>query len=93
MSIKDYIVKTFLVSYLKGLLDKLPFNGWKSVIGILLIVLGEMLKVLPPQYAGPLSLVMSVLQQLPSDPVTDMGIVTLIVGCVHKVLKALHVEA
>lgn len=91
MGLKNWIVEKFLVGYLKSWLDSLPFNGWKSVLGILLVVFGEMLKAMP-QYSGPLSAVIDILRALPSDPVTDMGILALIVGAVHKVLKALKIE-
>jgi hypothetical protein len=91
MGLKDWVIQKVLVGYLKSWLDALPFNGWKSALGILLVILGEMLKVMP-QYSGPLSVVIDILRALPSDPVTDMGILALIVGAVHKLLKALKLE-
>lgn len=82
----NWIINKLLLGYLKGFLDKLPGNGAKTVLGIVILVLGEVIKALP-QYSGVLSPVFDFIRQLPADPVTDIGIVTLVTGVVHKVLK------
>lgn len=83
---KDWFVKKFLIGYLKGFLDKFPLDGLKTVLGILLIVLGELSKFLP-EYGGPFSFLIEILQQLGGQPITEAGLVALITGLVHKALK------
>lgn len=82
----SWLLEKVLLKYLKPILDKLPLDGLKTIAGILLIVLGVLLKALP-QYEGPIGLFINLLQHLPADPVTDMGVVTLITGVTHKLLK------
>jgi len=83
---KDWFVKKILMGYLKGFLDKLPADGLKTILGIILIVASELVKLLP-EYSGPLSFVLDLLKQLGAAPIQDAGIVALLVGLVHKALK------
>jgi hypothetical protein len=48
--VKEFFVKQFLLIYVKGLLDKIPGNGSKTVIGLVILVLGAIVSALP-QYA------------------------------------------
>lgn len=82
----DWFVKKFLLSYLKKFLDKFPLDGLKTVLGIILIVVGELIKLLP-DYAGPLAFLLDILKELGGAPITEAGFVTLITGLVHKALK------
>ena len=91
--LKDLIVKKFLLSWLKGKLDSLPFDGWKTVIGIVEVALGVLL-VQVPEYHSAIQFALDILNQLGGNPITDMGVVTLIkgivttlIGLVHKLLK------
>lgn len=86
--IKKLIVEKFLLSWVKGALDKIPGNGYKTLLGVLLLVLGVIIQALP-QYAPFVQPLIDFMNYLPIDPITDMGIVTLITGLVHKVLKLL----
>lgn len=91
--IKEYILQKFLLDFVKSKLDKLPGNGWKTVLGIVELVLGLLLVQLP-EFRGPLQFLIDLLNQLGPDPITDMGIVALVkgivttlVGIIHKILK------
>lgn len=88
-SIKDWVIKKFLIGWLREKLSALPFDGWKTVVGLLLIILGELLKAMP-QYAGVFSILIEILKSLPYDAITDFGIISLVAGVVHKLLKYFH---
>lgn len=87
----DWLKKKFLFGWLKSALDKLPFDGWKTISGVLIICLGVMLKALP-QHAPYIQLVIDLLNYVGADPITDMGVVTLLTGITHKLLKAFGKE-
>lgn len=82
----DWLKKKFIFGWVKSLLEKLPFDGWKTIVGILLVVLGEIMRSMP-QHAPYVQLVIDLLNHVGSDPVTDIGIVALITGAVHKLIK------
>lgn len=82
----NWIIRTFVAKYLKGILDKLPGDGWKTVLGLLLLVLGEVLKVLP-EYAPIIAPVIELINSLGPNVITDLGIITLATGLVHKIAK------
>lgn len=82
----SWLLKTIVGKYLKGILDKIPGNGWKTLLGILLVIIGELIKVIP-EYAPILQPVFDLIGYLGPDAVTDIGIVTLITGLVHKIAK------
>lgn len=88
---KDWIVKKVIAVYLKGALDKLPFNGWKTVMGVLLIVAGELAKLYP---VGPVAYVAEFIAQMIQyvgfDPVVGTGVATLIAGITHKIAKLIE---
>lgn len=85
----NWIIRTFVAKWLKGLLDKIPGDGKKTILGFLLLILGELLKILP-EYAPFIAPVIELLNSLGPDVVdviTDMGVITLAVGLVHKIAK------
>lgn len=86
---KDWLVKKFLMSYLKGWLDKLPMNGLKLALGVVLLLLGELLKTLDPSQSSYsiVKALMEIVAYLGPDNITDAGLVALVVGALHKVLK------
>jgi endonuclease III-like uncharacterized protein len=87
-AIKEYLIKKFLLGYLKDTLDKIPGNGFKTALGILLFVL-DLLKplyVVSP-YGNYIALVIDVINQLSPVPVKDIAISVVITGAVHKILK------
>ena len=71
--------------FVKGLLDKLPGNGFKTAIGVVLIILGAVAQ-LKPEYASIINWLIELLQPY-AIQITDAGIAALIVGVVHKVAK------
>lgn len=71
--------------FVKGLLDKLPGNGFKTAIGVVLIILGAVAQ-LKPEYASIIKWLIELLQPY-AIQITDAGIAALIVGVVHKVAK------
>lgn len=88
----NWLVKTFALKYLKGLLDKLPLNGYKTVAGVALSVLAVMVPLIPVPLLQ--ELVLFVIEFLRnagiSEPVSttlEGGIVLVIVGAIHKLLK------
>lgn len=86
---KDWILKTFLMSWLKGKLDKLPLNGLKMALGVVLLLLAELLKSLDPSQASYsiVKLLIEVVSYLGPDNITDAGLVAIVVGALHKILK------
>jgi hypothetical protein len=89
MSIKDFIVKQVLLTYVKGFLDKMPGNGYKTFIGIVLLALGTLFNVLP-EYQGFLSPVMDFLKQLNPVIVQDANIASLVSGFVLSIVGLFH---
>lgn len=92
-SIKDYLVKNVVLGYLKKALDKIPFDGKKSVLGILALILGALLKLMP-EYAGALSILLSLVNSLGPETITNAGTISIvgggvgaIVGLIHKMTK------
>lgn len=71
--------------FVKGLLDKIPGNGFKTAIGVVLIVLGAVAQMYP-QYGSIVNWLIELLQPY-ANSIQDAGIVALIVGVVHKVAK------
>lgn len=94
-SIKDWIVKKLIMGYLKGLLDKLPLNGLKTVLSVVVVIVGLVLKAYP---VGPVyeiaKLVLEFLNTMDIAPVTNPADLTIIsgafgavTGLIHKYLK------
>lgn len=86
----NYIVKILLGRWLKTVLDAIPGNGWKTALGLCLIALNEVAK-LAPEYAPLLAPVTDVIAPY-ADVITDMGVVTLLIGLVHKIAKFIGKE-
>ena len=80
-----WLQKILISRWVKGILDKLPGNGFKSAIGILLIVLGAIGSA-KPEYAGMINWVIDLLKPYASE-ITDAGIVSVVIGVVHKIIK------
>lgn len=86
--IKKYIFKNAASQALKALLDKLPVDGGKLFLGLLLLVLSEVARELPAASFSPfVAVLIEVIQQLGPQNVQDAGIVAAIIGLVHKILK------
>lgn len=87
-----WIKQKLVFGWVKSVLDKLPFNGWKTVAGALLIALGAMLHAMP-EYTPYIQVGINLLNYIGADPITDMGVVTLITGLVHKLIKLFYKPA
>lgn len=84
---KDWIMKTFLVGWLKEkLLDKLPLSGFKRLIGVLLLVLSILMQAMP-QYVPMLQFVADILNSLNPEIIQDAGVISLVTGTIHWLLK------
>lgn len=84
--IKDFLVQKLLVGYLNKLLSKLPFNGLKTIVGVLLLVLQALIEAMP-DYAVTFQMIVEVLKQLPNEAIGDLGLYAVVAGVVHKILK------
>lgn len=84
-ALKEFFVKQFLLIYVKGLLDKLPANGSKTVIGLLILVLGAVVSALP-QYAQYVTPVADFLNQLNPNIIKDANVISLVVSAVGSVI-------
>ena len=79
-------LEKFLVSkWVKGWLDKLPLNNFKTVIGVIVLILGIVGQI-KPEYSTIINWVIELLKPYASL-ITDAGIVTLVTGVIHKIAK------
>jgi len=81
----NWLERLFVSKYLKGWLDKIPGNGFKTVLGLILVALGAVAQ-LKPEYAGIINWLVELLKPY-SDAITDAGIISLVVGVIHKIAK------
>lgn len=84
--LKEFFVKQFLLIYVKGLLDKIPGNGKKTFIGILILVLGAVIGALP-QYAQYIKPIQDFLNQLDPNLIKDANVISLIVSAVGSLIS------
>jgi len=76
---------------LKKLLDKLPANGKKTVIGVVLMALAVAAEMFP-QYSGLAgSIIEFIKDNFESSPLFSSGALITIVGVYHKIEKILDV--
>lgn len=81
----NWLERLIVSKYLKGWLDKLPLNGMKTALGVVIIVLGVIAQ-LKPEYAAIINWLIEILKPY-AELITDAGILTLITGVVHRVSK------
>ena len=80
-------LQRFLVErLLKGFLDKLPANGKKTILSVLLIVVAVVAQLFP-EVAGVLAHISQFLLGLGAEDIRNAGIVGVLVGVLHKFLK------
>lgn len=85
-----WIKKLLLSKYIKGFLDKLPLEGYKTYLGIALLILDAAVKFYGEgTVTGTvLKTIMDVLHSVNGVvPIQDAGIILLVTGLVHKILK------
>ena len=84
-----WIERIIIKKVIKKALDALPANGKKTFIGIAIIALGA----LGAYFGGDSSIgsliqfAIDYLRQLEHVPAEQLGLVTLIIGIIHKILK------
>lgn len=93
----DWLKTWFLKKILKGFLDKLPFNYKKTIIGVVILLLGIAMHVcgiLYPDVCGAgtsvgeiLVVVLEWLKTLDAETVLAIGGVVAGIGVTHKALK------
>ena len=88
----SWLKERLIFGWVKSLLEKLPFDGWKTVLGALLVALGAMLNLMP-EYPPYIQVAINLLNYVGADSITDMGVVTLITGAVHKLIKLFYKPA
>lgn len=88
-SIKEYLIKTVVLGYLKKALDKIPFDGKKTVLGILVLILGALIKFMP-EYAGAFSVLLTLVNSLGPDIITDAGTIGIVTGGVSAITGLIH---
>lgn len=81
----NWLEKLLVSKFVKGWLDKIPGNGFKTVLGVLLIALGAVAQ-LKPEYATIINWVIGIVQPY-ATAITDAGIAALITGVIHKIAK------
>lgn len=85
---KDWIVKTVIVGWLKTWLNKLPLKGMMTVFGVVVVALGEILKLpLDTSTSAFFTLVVQILQGVGADNITNAGELAVIVGVVRKLIN------
>jgi hypothetical protein len=91
--VETYVFKTAAAQAVKGILDKLPADGGKTFLGVLLVVLGEVAKELPAASFSPfVATLITVVQAAGPAAVVNSGIAATIVGLIHKILKYFNPE-
>ena len=87
--IADWIIRKFLLKYLKGALDKLPANGKKTVVTGLVAAIGAVLFYFPEaDVGGVLSELMSYMKAMGIDKaLMEGGMFAAGISFFHKILK------
>jgi len=86
--VKNYIFKSAASQALKAILDKIPGSGGKTILGVLLIVLSAVAQSVPSApYIAFVKILIDVVNQLGPNVIQDAGLVAVVVGAVHKILK------
>jgi phosphotransferase system glucose/maltose/N-acetylglucosamine-specific IIC component len=84
---KNWLIEKFLKGYLKDFLDKIPFNGKKTILSLLVVVLAIIEAFVPGSVQGVIQAVIEAILGAGAEDWRNAGVVGLIVGLLHKVLK------
>lgn len=90
----NFVIKLLLSKYVKGLLDKLPLNQYKTVLGVILMVLASIAPMIPEPSIQSLFLALGDLLRgagiaEPASAAYEFSVGVVIVGAFHKLLKYL----
>jgi len=85
----SWIQKYFIKKFIKGLLDKLPADGQKTLVGILLVVLGAVASFYgaDSSVGAIIAFAIETLKSIEHVPAEQLGGVITLVGLIHKLLK------
>ena len=82
----DWLVEKILKNYVKKLLDKLPLNGKKTLLSLVVLIVAVAAQMLP-QFAELMQPISDFALSLGAEDFRNAGIVGVIVGLLHKFLK------
>lgn len=85
--IKGWVMKKFLLDYLKSFLDKLPADGKKTALSLLVLLLTVCAELFP-QFRQVIHEVIEALKQLGAEVWFSLSIGGAVVGLLHKWLKS-----
>lgn len=94
--LKDAVVRKFLVGFLvdklETLLAQLPLNERKTVVGLVVAVVAELVTEFPgaADYLGPFQ---DALSAFPAEAIAGGGVLIFAVGLFHKALKWIKLKA
>lgn len=90
----NWIKEYFLKNYIKNVLDKLPADGKKTLIGILLVILGGVASFYghDSSVGALLVYVIEFLKGIEHIPAEQLGGVVALIGLIHKLLKKTEVK-
>lgn len=84
----NFFFKWFGLKKIKELLDKIPGNGRKTVIGVILVLLHIALGFVPGEYGDIIrSAIQFLKENFEAQPILTSGVVTTTIGVLHKLLK------
>lgn len=86
--LRDFFLKKLLLDWVVAGLNKLPANGKKTIIGVLVLVLGQVTEYLATTPGiGVAESLLELLQNIPHETLSATGLGAIVVGATHKVLK------
>ena len=89
----DWIKNFFITRFLKGLLDKLPANNKKTILGVILLVLSVLQQMFPDNPVAPmLQAVLDLLKSMGAEDLQTLSIGVVVTGLIHKLLKLIFKE-
>ena len=94
----SFLQKIFLSRFAKSVLDKLPLDGYKTILSLVLFALAEAAKVFCVGGSGPVCAGISMTQEIfhsvgvqdITSDVAQAALFSLVLGLYHKVLKWFH---
>lgn len=84
----EWLKRRVVLQVVKGLLDIIPLDGKKTVIGLIILVLGTAAQYITPgETASVIAAILDMLKSLSYDHLEETGIGILVLGLAHKALK------
>ena len=90
----NWLRSKFVLQIIKALLDKLPADGKKTWLGLILLIVGAAAEFFQGQFPGEiLQAIADLIKGMNYEDVAGTGLGIVIVGLVHKVLKWIFGES